>query len=78
MYRAVRSRHAGVVKLLLERDGVDPNVVVHPPRNDETALWCAVTLNRADIVELLLAKGNIDLDSPARKKTGTTPLLHAA
>ena len=70
---AVRNRHEGVVKLLLERDDVDPNL---PGISDLTPLGWAAAIGHEGVVKLLLERENVDPNRPGMDNR--TPLGCAA
>jgi len=63
----------GFVKLLLEREDVDPNL---PDSNGRTVLSFAAEWGREVLVRLLLERGNVDPNSS--DNNGRTPLSFAA
>ncbi len=71
---AVQRGDLGMVKLLLDRDNVDPNV--RSPSSQQTPLLYAVEeQNRTPIVEMLLQSRRVDVNSKGRN--GWTPLMIA-
>lgn len=70
---AAENAHDAVVKLLLERDDVDPN---EPDADDATPLWIAAARGYKGVVKLLLARDDVNPNIPS--KYGITPLLVAA
>lgn len=71
MWLAAKNGHSSVVKLLLERNDVDPDTNV----DGDTPLTVAVDNGHEEVVRLLLGKDNVD---PNREKRGETPLFRAA
>jgi len=67
-----RNGHEGVVKLLLEREDVDPN---RPDKYEETPLEFAAFEGHERVVKLLLGREDVDPDRPGEH--GHTPLSHA-
>ncbi|USP76322.1 hypothetical protein yc1106_03596 [Curvularia clavata] len=65
--------HEGIVKALLERDGININV---KDKDELTPLWAAARRRREGIVRLLVEHQNIDVN--ARDKDGKSPLWTAA
>ena len=70
---AARSGHEGVVKLLLEREDVDPD---GPDKNDLAPLGWAVVRGHEEVVKLLLERENVDPNRP--DANNITPLVCAA
>ena len=70
---AVLYEHEGVIKLLLEREDVDPN---RSGLMDITPLVLAALKGHEGVVKLLLEQGNVDLN--LQSKFGLTPLASAA
>jgi len=66
---AAGNGNEAVVKLLLTKDGVDPD---SKDNTDRTPLWWAARSGREAVVKLLLAKDGVDPDS--KDKYGRTPL----
>jgi ankyrin repeat protein len=73
LWWAAANGHEAVVKLLLAKDGVNPDA---KDRHDETPLWRAAARGHEAVVKLLLAKGDVNLD--AKDELGRTPLWWAA
>jgi ankyrin repeat protein len=69
---AIRFGHTAVVKLLLERNDIDPNA----NDNGHTQLMIAVQKGYKEVVWLLLGKDKVDPNFPNR--SGETPLITAA
>ena len=65
--------HEAVVRLLVERDGVDIN---SRDRNRRTPLMWAAMSGHEDVVRLLIERGGVGID--AKDKAGKTPLIYAA
>ena len=65
--------HEGVIKLLLEREDVDPN---RPNKYDRTPLGCAARKGHEGVVKLLLERGDINPNRP--DENDQTPLGLAA
>ena len=53
--------HEGVVRLLLQREDVDPN---RPDNNDRAPLGCAAVEGHEGVVKLLLERENVDPNHP--------------
>jgi ankyrin repeat protein len=70
---AARYGHEAVVKLLLDKEGVDPNSKAN---NGQTPLSWAARYGHEAVVKLLLDKEGVDPDSKAND--GRTPLSWAA
>jgi len=70
---AAGNGHEGVVKLLLEREDVDPNL---PNRDGDTPLGCAAITGYDGVVKLLLERLNVDPNHQCMN--GLTPLGWAA
>jgi len=70
---AAVNRHEGVLELLLEQEGTDPN---HPGLKDMAPLVLAAFLGYEEVVKLLLEQENIDPNRP--EKSDITPLACAA
>jgi len=58
---ASENGHEGVVKLLLEREDVDPN---RPDENDQTPLGCAAIEGHEGVVKLMLGREDVDPNHP--------------
>ena len=58
---AARNGHEGVVKSLLEREGVDPKP---PDKNDRTPLGCAALNGHEEVVKLLLERKDVAPNHP--------------
>ena len=71
LWLAAKNGHSSVVKLLLERNDVDPDTSV----DGDTPLTVAVDNGHEEVVRLLLGKDNVD---PNREKRGETLLFQAA
>ena len=70
---ATWKEHEGVVKMLLERDYINPD---KPNNEGQTPLWCAAANRHEGVVEILLGRDNANSDKPAND--GYIPLLWAA
>ena len=72
---AARRGHSGVLKVLLERSGIDPNIA--DTKWDRTPLSWAAESGHEGVVEILLGRSDID-PNIADTKCRQTPLLWAA
>jgi ankyrin repeat protein len=75
LWWAAKNGHEAVVKLLLDKEGIDPDS--KDSYNGRTPLWWAATNGYEAVVELLLDKGGVDPDSE-ENYNGRTPLWWAA
>ena len=60
--------HEEVVRILLERDDIDPD---KPDQDGRTPLWWAAWVGQEGVVKLLLGRDDVNPDKP--DKSGLTP-----
>ncbi|KAL7275241.1 hypothetical protein RUND412_001829 [Rhizina undulata] len=60
LWTAASNGREAIVKLLLEKEGVDIN---YKNQNDETPLWAAVSYGNEAVVKLFLEKEGVDIYS---------------
>ncbi|KAJ6190734.1 hypothetical protein N7519_000755 [Penicillium mononematosum] len=78
LHGAILNKQPGLVRLLVNRKDVDPNVpFLDSTSSDRTPLHIAVDTNEEELVEILLTDKRIDPDLTARP-VSQTPLLDAA
>ena len=66
---AALNGHEEVVRILLERDDIDPD---KPDQYGRTPLWSAAELGHEGVVKLLLGRDDVNPDKP--DEDGLTPL----